>query len=278
MKKTVFIRLTLVVCCFFVIIFMAEHVNGKSFFAYKTDLSASHARKSRCAASPRIVVVPDTEKIDGTAYKGVSSLISLDVKEVRKAWHKHLREYGRVSTVKDVYTVELAEIPVISNMPIDVYSKVVESNVGAKVFFGLTHSDGKAVEEGSKEFERASEMLYDFVVAQYRDDMNMQIEEAEKVVKITVRDYEKKVNEGEKLERNLEKNKEEKKELEQKLKDNAQEKKDLEAALATNKREREAALEDIEKVRKLAEEKKASSPKSNKPTPASLPCVGRIIH
>jgi coenzyme F420-reducing hydrogenase delta subunit len=205
----------------------------------------------------KVKVIETSEHVNGIKYEGVATTIQLDAKPIEKEWVKYLKTWNKLETSKyNGYTVRQAEMKNIDKEPVTIYSTISGGKSGVMIFWAIEKSNGEFIKKGEDGFESMKKMLYDFAIEQYREDMNMQIAEAEKVVQKTVKEYEKKVSEGEKLDKSLDKNAKEKADLEEKLKDNAKEREKLLQDKETNKREQEAALEDIQKVRKLAEEKK----------------------
>jgi hypothetical protein len=103
----------------------------------------------------------------------------------------------------------------------------------------------------------AEKILHDFGVMVYRENINDQIKDAEKVLSQTVKAQEKKVKQGVDLVNKVDRNKQQKINLEQKLKENAEELIQLQKDIEQNKLDQGASSVEVEKVKKAVEAVKA---------------------
>jgi hypothetical protein len=99
-------------------------------------------------------------------------------------------------------------------------------------------------------------MLYDFSLELYRSDIRRQITEAERVVILAVKAHDKRSREGDDLKDRLKRNRREKIRLLEEIDQNARNLQLLLGDSVRNAAEKETALEEIQKVRKIAEERK----------------------
>lgn len=200
--------------------------------------------------------VQETNKtIDDINRTGLAVIIDADNKDVDKAWKKRLKDFGKVSSSRNTYTVEGAEIPGVTSNPGMVYSLVDKEKGGTVVFWAIDLGTEFVTSNGrtSGAYSSARQILYDFAASVYRDKISEEIEDAEKALGKTTKDYEKVVKEGEDLADDLEDNKEEKLDLEQKLKENAQEKVQLEKDIEQNKKNQQQAKQEVEKMKQAVE-------------------------
>jgi hypothetical protein len=144
----------------------------------------------------------------------------------------------------------------ISSDAVDFFSKITVSPRCIQVFMGATRA-GSVLELPDNQPENVKKMLYDFAIEQYRQDLIDQISEAERVVSLAVKAHDKRVNEGNSLKNKINRNKKDRLKLFKELEQNAEDLKKLKMDSTQNKAEQETALEEIDKVRKIAEEKKA---------------------
>lgn len=206
----------------------------------------------------KVKVSETTEQIDQIPRTGMSTLIELDNKDVEKAWEKQLKSFGKVSSSKGVFTIPVANIPSISSQPCIVTSVVKTSGKGTLVWWSIDMGKEHVSSTGSSSAYKAAEkILNDFALQCYRDDVNKQIEEAEKALSSSVKAQEKEVKEGESLIKDVDRNKQEKASLEQKLKQNGEELVKLQSDIEQNKKDQAAAAQDVDKMKKALEIVKA---------------------
>lgn len=194
------------------------------------------------------------EILNDITRTGMFTVVNLDNKTLDKAWEKKLKEYGKVSSSKGIYTITGAEIPGVTSKPAQVYSVVKKEKNGTKIWWAIDLGTSFVTSStNSGAYSGASKILSDFAIASYKEDINIQIAEAEKELGKTVKEYEKEVTNGQNLAKSVERNKQEKAALEQKLIDNANELKQLEKDIQTNKTDQEKAASEVEKMKKAVE-------------------------
>lgn len=205
-----------------------------------------------------VTVLEQEETIDNVVRKGMSTIILLEKDVVEKDWIKKLKEFGKVDVQKNVYVVESALITGISASPVRIISTIFQSDKGSRIFWSIEM--GKAyvsTKDDATKYATAEKILHDFAVMVYREDINDQIKDAEKVLSQTVKVQEKKVKQGTDLANKIERNKRQKVELEQKLKENAEELIQLQKDTEQNKLDQAAAEVEVEKVKKSVDAVKA---------------------
>lgn len=202
----------------------------------------------------KVTVNESTELIEKISRSGLSTVIQLDQKRIQKAWEKQLKTYGKMDYSKGIYTIPVATIPSISSKPCVVTSIVKSTGKGTQVWWAIDMgSEHVTSSSNSAAYRAAEKVLYEFAIQCYRDDVNDQIEEAEKALQNSVKAQEKQVKEGEGLARDVEKNKQEKINLEQKIKQNGEDLVQLQKEIEQNKKDQAAATADVEKMKKALE-------------------------
>lgn len=204
----------------------------------------------------KVSVVPAEAEIDGLKRKGLSTTIELERKVVEKAWQKYLKNAGKVESSKGNYTVKGGSIPSIAPGAINIYSHIDNDSHGTTIFYAIDLGTELAT-IGTPAYEAAQKALHEFAVQQYREDLNEQIKEADEVVDDAVRMHEKKVAQGESLQKQIERNAQEKVKLQKQLEENALDAERLKNSLTQNKIDQATALEEIKRVRQVSEGKKA---------------------
>ncbi|HOY96083.1 MAG TPA: hypothetical protein PK509_10115 [Catalimonadaceae bacterium] len=194
--------------------------------------------------------------IKDKSLKGFVVCLELDVKSVDIGWSRYMKSLGKFETVEKQAVEGLNLIlPAISSDAVDFYSKVTVSPRCIQIFMGALRA-GSNLELPEEQKDKVRKMLYDFAIEQYRQDLIKQISEAERVVNLAVKAHDKRTNEGESLRSKITRNKKEKLRLLKDLEDNSNNLRKLRADSVQNASEQETALEEIKKVRQIAEEKK----------------------
>jgi hypothetical protein len=211
---------------------------------------------SLCMAgfSQKIQVQEGSEIVAGVQRTGLYTIVKLDPKEVTKLWERKLKNYGKVSSSKGVLTVSAAEVSGVTSKPGIIYSVVNKTKEGTKIWWAIDlGASFVSSSEGGSSYRNASQILTDFAADCYREDINKQIEEAEKALARSVKNHEKEVKTGNDLSNSVEKNKQEKINLENKLKQNAEDAKQLQNDITKNKSDQQTALQDADKMKKAVE-------------------------
>jgi hypothetical protein len=206
--------------------------------------------------SQAIEVNPASSSISEKSLKGFVVCLELDVKTVEKSWSRFLKSIGKFETVEK-QTMQGLNLMLanVSGDAVDFFSKVTVSPRCVQVFMGALRA-GSNLELPDGQNENVKRMLYDFALEQYRQDVITQMTEAERVVSLAVKAHDKRESEGKNIKNKIARNKKEKIRLLQDLEDNALQLKKMRSDSVQNINEQETALEEIGKVRKIAEEKK----------------------
>jgi hypothetical protein len=202
----------------------------------------------------KIQVTESSETIDNVARSGLYTVIDLDSKQVEKAWERHLKAFGKISSFKGYFMLPSANLYDVSPKPVSVYSKIQSLPEGTKVWWAIDLGDGYASNASNHSAYAAAEReLHAFAADCYRYDINEQIKEAEKAYAASMRNHEKEVKHGEQLTRNVAHNQEEKVRLETLLRQNAEELDQLKKDIAQNKVAQSEAIGQTEKMKQAIE-------------------------
>jgi len=194
--------------------------------------------------------------IKDKSLKGYVVCLELDAKTVITSWSRYIQSLGTCETIeKQTFECLNLALPLVSADGIDFYSKATISPRCIQIFMGALRA-GSNLELPEEQKEKVRNMLYDFAIEQYRQDLIKQISEAERVVNFAVKAHDKRTTEGENLRSKIARNKKDKLRLLQDLEENVNNLKKLRADSVQNASEQETALEEIKKVRQIAEEKK----------------------
>jgi hypothetical protein len=209
-------------------------------------------------------------EIKGVPRKGQRILIQLDSKEVEKAWENHLREKaGKIvmpialpknQVAKGVSVLEKARIDTISKTPLRIISKVEATEEGTAVWWTLDLGHAYVSREATPEQYAAAEgFLQHFARKVYRQDMERQVSEAEKVLHQAQQEQTRVVRQADELKRSLERNAQRKLDLEAELARNTKELTQLQAEVENNQKQQQAAGEEVESLKKAVEVVKAKA-------------------
>lgn len=155
------------------------------------------------------------EEVEGVSREGAAIEIELNNKSIVKEWESTLKTYGKLTKLKgDAYKVTEATFPGVTGNCV-IYAKCYSNSKGYLAWWSI--DNGTHITSNSKHSESK---LEEFARQQYINDVNEQIEDAEDALKSATKIYEKQVNKGENLVKDISKNEKEREKLEQAIKDN----------------------------------------------------------
>ncbi len=185
--------------------------------------------------------------IEGIPRKGQRVIVQLDSKAVELAWLKQLNErVGKVTNKKGVYYINTAMIDAISKTPMRLISRVDPTSMGTAVWWSLDLGNAYLGKDATPvQYREAEKYLKDFARQLYRDDIALQVLEAEKALKISQDNHVGVIKESDETKKAVERNKVRKAEIEALIAQNAAELLQLNNALEDNLKKQEAARADI---------------------------------
>lgn len=203
-------------------------------------------------------VIADEAELDGVRRKGLSVMVELDKKFVDKAYVKLLKEAGRAEVSRTgSITVKPAVLPGIpGTMNATAFGRTDQGQKGTRVFLAVDFGT-EMLDATNKAWGEVKKYLYDFAVQLYRDDLNNQIAEADKAVDAAVRQNEDAQEQANTIKKQMERNANEKQRLVRQLKENEAELYKLKSDSVQNKIVQATTLDEISRLRKLVEDKKA---------------------
>ncbi|PJJ55032.1 DNA repair ATPase [Hymenobacter cellulosivorans] len=190
--------------------------------------------------------------IKGIPRKGQRVTIQLDSKRVDDSWQKMLNEkFGsKFKSDKGVYTMDGVVIEDISKTPIRVISKVDATPTGTTVWWSIDLGNAYLSKDATPVQWKASEKyLKDFARMLYREDLAVQVSEAEKALVSSQNNHMAVINKADAIKKDIEKNKLKKQEIQQQLAQNAAELLQYNNLVDMNLKEQEAARADIVNMR-----------------------------
>lgn len=190
------------------------------------------------------------------SIKGFTVCLELDAKTVENGLSRFLKSLGKFDKAERQAWAGLTQIiPSLSSDAVDFFARLTVSPRCIQVFMGANRS-GTETGLGDTEKENLRKLVYEFSLEQYRSDYKKQISEAERVVNLAVRAHDKRSQEGDDIKQRLIRNRKNKIRLQEELEENSREMQKLTTDSIRNSSEKETALEEIRKVRQIAEEKK----------------------
>ncbi|TGE19317.1 DNA repair ATPase [Hymenobacter elongatus] len=190
--------------------------------------------------------------IKGIPRKGQRVTIQLDSKRVDESWQKQLSEkFGsKFKSDKGVYTMDNVVIEDISKTPIRMISKVDATPTGTTVWWSIDLGNAYLSKDATPVQWKASEKyLKDFARMLYREDLAVQVSEAEKALVSSQNNHMAVINKADAIKKDIEKNKLKKQEIQQQLAQNAAELLQYNNLIDSNLKEQEAARADIVNMR-----------------------------
>lgn len=183
----------------------------------------------------KVSVTAKSEKVRGENAPGTATELNAALETVSSSWNKYLKDLGKGKTQGD-YTAISA--PVLGATVYDkgiVYARVQGDAQAARVWLGLIESEW-AVNDITLVQKEIEQLVYRFGVKFHRDQIQLQIDEAQQAVEAVERSQQRLTNQN--------------KDLTNKLTSNETEKIRLEKLMENNKLEHAALLTRIENNRK----------------------------
>lgn len=208
-------------------------------------------------ASAQVMRVEESEQVVGGVKRSGQQLsVQLDPKFVEKVWKDHLaQEAGKVKHSKGVYTVEGAKLNDISKEPLRVISTVGTYANGSYVWWSLDMGTTRLGKSTTPEAYAAAEQFMEaFGRKLYQEDVLLQINEAENVLRNTKKEQDRVVKQANDLQLSIEKNRKRKQELEAELVRNADELRQLEQQVELNVKQQEASRQQVQTMERAVEE------------------------
>ncbi|MCC3157207.1 DNA repair ATPase [Hymenobacter sp. 15J16-1T3B] len=196
--------------------------------------------------------VDETEMaVKGIPRKGQRVTIQLDSKRVEDSWVKLINEkIGKVKADKGVYSMDGVVVESISKTPIRIISKVDAVPTGTTVWWSIDLGNAYLSKEATpQQWKSAEAYLKDFARSLYREDIALQVQEAEKALINSQNNHMAVIAKQDAIKKDIEKNKAKKLEIQQQLAENAADLVKLNNMVDSNLKEQEAARADIVNMR-----------------------------
>jgi hypothetical protein len=190
--------------------------------------------------------------IKGIPRKGQRISLQLESKRVEDSWAKRLTEkFGsKVKNDKGVYSMEGVTIDEISKTPVRVISKVDATPTGTTIWWSIDLGNAYLDKAATPvQWSAAEKYLKDFARLLYREDLAVQVAEAEKSLVISQNNHMAVIAKADLVRKDIEKNKARKAEIQQELAKNAAELLQFNNVVDMNLKEQEAARADIVNMR-----------------------------
>jgi phage protein U len=202
----------------------------------------------------KILVKTTDQTVSGQTYTGQAVQVELERKSVERAWVKQLKELGRVDQNKNQIEIKNVILPEIQG-EVRILSLLNTTLEGTQIFWVILHGN-EAIKAGTTEFSAASKFLYDFVLSLYRDDVNKQIADADKTVEESVERHDRKVKESLEIARDLQRNRSDRIRFQKQLEENGINFQRLKGDSIQAELDKTETIKEIDKLRKISEEKK----------------------
>ena len=190
--------------------------------------------------------------IKGIPRKGQRISLQLESKRVEESWAKRLNErFGnKVKNDKGVYSMEGVTIDEISKTPVRVFSKIDATPTGTTIWWAIDLGNAYLDRASTPvQWSAAEKYLKDFARLLYREDLAVQVAEAEKSLVISQNNHNAVIAKADLVRKDIEKNKARKMEIQQELAKNAAELLQYNNVVDMNLKEQEAARADIVNMR-----------------------------
>ena len=153
-------------------------------------------------------VFPGKENLNGKDYFGLNLNSSIPSRYLENYWENYLKTYGKTHSRRSIITVDRANVPTISNEPIEMLSQVSSARNISHVFLAVKVGDRFVSNFTDSTYKATENFLKDFsAYAVARDEVRMAEEyydEADKNHKNLERDNERIVKDIERTQKKLE--------------------------------------------------------------------------
>lgn len=185
--------------------------------------------------------------IESIPRKGQRVTIQLDSRAVQTAWEQLLTtKAGKIVNKKGVYYIDKAMVDAISKTPMRLISRVDPTSAGTSVWWSLDLGNAYLGKDATPvQYREAEKFLKDFARQLYRDDIALQVLEAEKALKVSQDNHVSVIREADETKKMIDKNKVRKAEIEALLAQNQTEVIQYNNALEDNRKKQEAARAEI---------------------------------
>jgi hypothetical protein len=191
----------------------------------------------------------EQQKVLGKTFDGYRATIEADKEKVEKEWIKYLKEFGKVEKSKKMVLLKNAIIfNAISSATI--HSQLVQEGKNTRIWWGRSLEEDAGAKATDQDLER---LLSEFVLLYLRNEVQNQINEAERAVSFTSKNHQKLLREKSDLENKIERNQQERERLAQEIIDLEAKSVDLKSQLETNGKNLEQTEKDLEKIKEVLE-------------------------
>lgn len=197
-----------------------------------------------------VTVKPATDFILSSQVQGAQTVLYIDEKYVTKGWKDFLKEYGKVESPKggkNIFNVALGKMPNVSFAPVAISSKITTSNGATTVFYSIKADSAFVTDTAHPKYTTASDLLHDFGVKMYKEQVNREVEDAQKELDKRIRTNNQLVRKGEDLQKDVEQNKKDKINFDDQLVKNHSDSVQLVRDIEANKVQQKQAAEALER-------------------------------
>lgn len=205
-----------------------------------------------CLWAQRVLVDRSSEKVRGESADGYRTELTGAAEIVASAWSKYIKELGKGKGVGDYIAIAQPALGGTVYEKGVVYAKVTGRGPSATVWLGLIES-AWSVNDISLVYKELEQAVYRFGVKFYRDQIQLQIDEAQQAVDAVERSQTRLLSQNKDLSNKLTNNESEKIRLEKQLENNQLEHAALLTRLETNRKAQDSVAAAMIPIKKILE-------------------------
>lgn len=205
-----------------------------------------------CLWAQKVVADRHSEKVRGESATGYRTELTGPAETVAGAWSKYIKEVGKGKAVGEYMAIAQ---PALGGTVYDkgvVYAKISGRGPSATVWLGLIESEW-SVNDISLVYKELEQAVYRFGVKFYRDQIQLQIDEAQQAVDAVERSQNRLLNQNKDLSNKLTNNEAEKVRLEKQLENNVLEHAALTTRLENNRKAQDSVAAAMIPIKKILE-------------------------
>jgi len=197
---------------------------------------------------------PEKLQVDGQKLEGHSLIFDFTQKEIFKAWWKYSRVFSRNETKKEDIKHTIPPKEGESTVPIVFYSRVESpDSLSAKIIAALS-DNGMTSDNIKKYSQQVKELLVDFKVSHYKNNLQRKISDTEKLAGKIGKSLDRYTSEKIKLEQRLVDTKQEKVAHKKAIFENDSLIHDLSQRISTNTVKKDSVSQELENIQRKLEE------------------------
>lgn len=201
-------------------------------------------------------VSSENELINKVQRTGLKTSLNFSSKQVGDAWQNYLKKYGKVSSRRNIYKIDAAKIPDISDRPIGIISKVDQQTDNSAYVFCSFDIGSEYISVGDNRYQAAERFMNDFSLSMYRDEYSKEIADAENTFDDAQKNLEDLIKKEQDWDKNIQSSQKDIENMQNKIQDERNNITKLHQSIQDNQTTKREAAEKVERLRSVVADMK----------------------